>query len=86
MLNVTLRACALALPMVVAFPVAAQDSRPAVTATSPDGSIALTVSTDSDSRPVWSLSRKGRAHRTNTMPCSKSSSSGTSERFESDAF
>ncbi|EAT10380.1 glycoside hydrolase family 97 protein [Sphingobium sp. 10 DY56-G10] len=60
MLNVTLRACALALPMMVAFPVAAQDSRPAVTATSPDGSIALTVSTDSDSRPVWSLSRKGR--------------------------
>ncbi|MEZ7274639.1 glycoside hydrolase family 97 protein [Sphingobium sp. 10 DY56-G10] len=46
--------------MMVAFPVAAQDSRPAVTATSPDGSIALTVSTDSDSRPVWSLSRKGR--------------------------
>ena len=60
MLNVTVRACALALPMMVAFPVAAQDSRPAVTATSPDGSIALTVSTDNDSRPVWSLSRKGR--------------------------
>ena len=60
MLNVTLRACALSLPMVVAFPIAAQDSSPAVTATSPDGSIALTVSTDNDSRPVWSLSRKGK--------------------------
>ena len=40
--------------------VAAQDQRPTVSATSPDGSIELSVSTDNDSRPVWTLSRKGR--------------------------
>ncbi|MES2174333.1 MAG: glycoside hydrolase family 97 protein [Pseudomonadota bacterium] len=41
-------------------PVLAQEARPAVTAASPDGSIVLTVSTDNDSRPTWSLSRKGK--------------------------
>lgn len=41
-------------------PAFAQDARPAVTASSPDGSIVLTVSTDNDSRPTWSLSRKGK--------------------------
>nr|WP_254913942.1 glycoside hydrolase family 97 protein [Sphingobium sp. Z007] len=41
-------------------PAFAQDARPAVTAASPDGSIILTVSTDNDSRPTWSLSRKGK--------------------------
>ena len=40
-------------------PAAAQDTRPAVAATSPDGSIALRVSTDNDGRPTWSLTRKG---------------------------
>ena len=51
---------ALAIPFLLAAPALAQEARPAVTATSPDGSIVLTVSTDNDSRPVWSLSRKGR--------------------------
>ncbi|BBD99474.1 alpha-glucosidase [Sphingobium amiense] len=51
---------ALAIPLLLAAPALAQEARPAVTATSPDGSILLTVSTDNDSRPVWSLSRKGR--------------------------
>nr|WP_256215389.1 glycoside hydrolase family 97 protein [Sphingobium sp. AP50] len=41
-------------------PAIAQEARPAVTAASPDGSIVLTVSTDNDSRPTWSLSRKGK--------------------------
>ncbi|WP_298397003.1 glycoside hydrolase family 97 protein [Sphingobium sp.] len=41
-------------------PTFAQEARPAVTAASPDGSIVLTVSTDNDSRPTWSLSRKGK--------------------------
>ncbi len=38
----------------------AQDARPSQTATSPDGSLVLTVSTDNDQRPTWSLSRKGK--------------------------
>ena len=38
----------------------AQEAKPSVTAASPDGSIVLTVSTDNDSRPTWSLSRKGQ--------------------------
>ncbi|HUD93947.1 MAG TPA: glycoside hydrolase family 97 protein [Sphingobium sp.] len=41
-------------------PALAQEARPSVTAASPDGSIVLTVSTDNDSRPTWSLSRKGK--------------------------
>ncbi|MDO7835486.1 glycoside hydrolase family 97 protein [Sphingobium sp. HBC34] len=41
-------------------PAFAQAARPSVTATSPDGSIVLTVTTDNDSRPTWSLSRKGK--------------------------
>ena len=49
-----------ALAMVVACPAIAQQPRPSVTATSPDGTIILTVSTDADSRPTWSLSRKGK--------------------------
>ncbi|NML09449.1 glycoside hydrolase family 97 protein [Sphingobium sp. AR-3-1] len=60
MLNPLLRACALTLPFVFMTPASAQEARPAVTSTSPDGSIVLTVSTDNDSRPTWSLSRKGR--------------------------
>ncbi|WP_066700656.1 glycoside hydrolase family 97 protein [Sphingobium amiense] len=56
----TMFKAALAIPLLLAAPALAQEARPAVTATSPDGSILLTVSTDNDSRPVWSLSRKGR--------------------------
>ena len=45
----------------IANPVAAQEvSRPEVSASSPDGSLVLTVSTDNDARPTWSLSRKGK--------------------------
>ena len=48
--------------LAAATPVAAltQDARPSQTATSPDGSLVLTVSTDNDQRPTWSLSRKGK--------------------------
>ncbi|PDH69198.1 MAG: alpha-glucosidase [Sphingomonadaceae bacterium MED-G03] len=60
MLTPALRACALTLPLALMTPAMAQDSKPAVTATSPDGSILLTISTDNDSRPTWSLSRKGK--------------------------
>ena len=48
----------LLLAAAVAVPAAAQEAPP--TATSPDGSITLTVATDNDQRPVWSLSRKGK--------------------------
>ena len=51
---------AFALLAVLASPVSAQQPRPSETAASPDGSIVLTVSTDNDERPVWSLSRKGK--------------------------
>lgn len=60
MLTMTLRACALTLPLALMTPTFAQEARPSVTATSPDGSIVLTVTTDNDSRPTWSLSRKGK--------------------------
>ncbi|WP_414712563.1 glycoside hydrolase family 97 protein [Sphingobium sp.] len=64
MLNPSLRACALTLPFALMTPALtpalAQEARPSVTAASPDGSIVLTVSTDNDSRPTWSLSRKGK--------------------------
>ncbi|WP_261312170.1 glycoside hydrolase family 97 protein [Sphingopyxis jiangsuensis] len=43
-----------------AAPVAAQQAPAPVTATSPDGRLALTVATDGDARPTWSLSRKGK--------------------------
>lgn len=51
-----------ALPLLAAAaaPAFAQDARPQQTAASPDGSIVLTVSTDNDQRPTWSLSRKGK--------------------------
>jgi len=42
-----------------AHPASAEDAK-AVTAASPDGSIVLTVSTDNDSRPTYSISRKGK--------------------------
>ncbi|WP_422247950.1 glycoside hydrolase family 97 protein [Sphingobium sp.] len=55
---------ALAIPFLLApllaTPALAQQARPSVTAASPDGGIVLTVSTDNDSRPTWSLSRKGK--------------------------
>lgn len=56
----TMFKAALAVPFLLATPVLAQQARPSVTAASPDGSIVLTVSTDNDSRPTWSLSRKGK--------------------------
>jgi alpha-glucosidase len=58
--NLSLRACALILPLALTSPAFAQEARPALTAASPDGSIVLTVSTDNDSRPTWSLSRRGK--------------------------
>ncbi|GGD84811.1 alpha-glucosidase [Tsuneonella deserti] len=45
---------------ILAVPAMAQTTPAVVAATSPDGSIALSVSTDNDGRPTWSLSRKGR--------------------------
>lgn len=51
---------AFALFVAAITPVAAQPARPSETATSPDGSIVLTVSTDNDERPVWSLARQGK--------------------------
>lgn len=56
----TMLKAALAVPFLLATPALAQEARPSVTAASPDGSIVLTVSTDNDSRPTWSLSRKGK--------------------------
>lgn len=55
-----LATASLSLATVTAPPALAQETRPAVTATSPDGSLVLTVTTDNDSRPTWSLSRKGK--------------------------
>lgn len=46
--------------IVLSAPAIAQDAKPSVTAASPDGSIVLTVTTDNDSRPTWSVSRKGK--------------------------
>ncbi|MDE2562705.1 MAG: glycoside hydrolase family 97 protein [Sphingomonadales bacterium] len=42
------------------FAVRAQDAHPSVSASSPDGSIVLTVSTDSSDRPTYEISRKGK--------------------------
>ncbi|HET6524876.1 glycoside hydrolase family 97 protein [Sphingopyxis sp.] len=56
-----MRSLFVALPLLAAaVPAAAQETRPEQTAASPDGSIVLTVSTDNDQRPTWSLSRKGK--------------------------
>ncbi|MCJ2177695.1 glycoside hydrolase family 97 protein [Novosphingobium album (ex Hu et al. 2023)] len=55
-----LAAAGLSLATVTAQPLFAQETRPSVTATSPNGSLVLTVTTDNDSRPTWSLSRKGK--------------------------
>src|SRR3546814_19513632 len=50
-----------ALPLLaVTVPAVAQETRPEQTAASPDGSIVLTVTTDNDQRPTWSLTRKGK--------------------------
>ncbi|MEO0032675.1 MAG: hypothetical protein RIS94_2433, partial [Pseudomonadota bacterium] len=40
--------------------VMAQDAPQSATASSPDGSLVLTVTTDNDGRPTYSLSRKGK--------------------------
>ncbi len=55
-----MRSLLAALLLLVATPASAQQVRPSETATSPDGQIVLTVSTDNDERPTWSLSRKGK--------------------------
>ena len=57
-----MRSLFVALPLLAAatVPAAAQETRPQQTAASPDGSIVLTVSTDNDQRPTWSLTRKGK--------------------------
>jgi len=57
-----MRSLFVALPLLAAaaVPAAAQDARPQQTATSPNGDIVLTVTTDNDQRPTWSLSRKGK--------------------------
>ncbi len=53
---------ALAMATITAMPgvAMAQAAHPVVTAASPDGSITLTVTTDNDSRAIWSLSRRGK--------------------------
>lgn len=43
-----------------AVPALAQPAPAPVTAASPDGALVLTVATDNDQRPTWSLSRKGQ--------------------------
>ncbi|WP_227340175.1 glycoside hydrolase family 97 protein [Sphingopyxis sp. P8] len=43
-----------------AVPVSAQEAAPSPTATSPDGSLVLSFSTDYERRPHWSLTRKGK--------------------------
>lgn len=43
-----------------AVPALAQPAPAPVTAASPDGALVLTVATDNDQRPIWSLSRKGQ--------------------------
>ena len=55
-----MRSLLAAFVLLAAAPVAAQPARPSETAASPDGQIVLTVSTDNDERPTWSLSRKGK--------------------------
>ncbi len=55
-----MRSLIAAFSLIAAAPAMAQDTRPAQTAASPDGRIVLTVSTDTDERLTWSLSRKGK--------------------------
>lgn len=60
LLKTMVPAFALALAAGTPVPALAEDSPSAVTATSPDGSLVLKVTTDSSSRPTWSLTRKGK--------------------------
>ena len=64
MLKITCKAAALALAAAALVPAAAHaqtaPQRPAVTATSPDGTLVLTVTTDDSKRPIYMLSRKGK--------------------------
>ncbi|WP_188238158.1 glycoside hydrolase family 97 protein [Sphingopyxis sp. LK2115] len=55
-----LRLAPLALFAAAAVPATAQQAPAPITATSPDGSLVLTVTTDNDARPTWSLSRRGK--------------------------
>ncbi len=52
--------CVAILVSLIAAPAMAQDARPSVTASSPDGSLVLTISTDNDSRANWALTRRGK--------------------------
>jgi alpha-glucosidase len=47
------------LAAVIALPAIAQDARPVHVVRSPDGTIEAAVTTDTDGRPVWSLTRRG---------------------------
>ncbi len=49
-----------AMAALTPLPALAQDVRPTINASSPDGSITLAVTTDNDARASWSLSRKGK--------------------------
>lgn len=51
---------ALAIAFLAPLPAVAQDARPTVAASSPDGTIVLSVTTDSDARVKYTLSRKGK--------------------------
>lgn len=51
---------AIVAALLAPLPALAQDARPAVAASSPDGTITLTVTTDSDARAKYTLSRKGK--------------------------
>ena len=53
-------AFALALAAASPLPAFGQTANSTVTAASPDGTLVLTVSTDSSNRPIWSLIRKGK--------------------------
>lgn len=46
--------------LLFSFPALAQSSMPPATVLSPDGTIAVSVGTDGEGHPVWTLSRKGK--------------------------
>ncbi|WP_298288250.1 glycoside hydrolase family 97 protein [Novosphingobium sp.] len=60
LLKTIVPAFALALAAGTPVPAFGEETPSAVTATSPDGSLVLTVTTDSSKRPTWSLTRKGK--------------------------
>jgi alpha-glucosidase len=60
LLKTMVPAFALALAAGTPVPALAGGAPSEVTATSPDGSLVLTVASDSSKRPTWSLTRKGK--------------------------